>query len=115
CNPPAFPLSEQEIDAVSALPFVKAPRPSYTEPIPACEQIRTSITTHRGCFGGCAFCAISHHQGKFIQSRSEGSIIREIERLAKKPWFKGSVSDVGGPTANMYGLACGAQALQAKC
>jgi uncharacterized radical SAM protein YgiQ len=115
CNPPAFPLSEQEIDAVYALPFVKAPHPSYTEPIPACEQIRTSITTHRGCFGGCAFCAISHHQGKFIQSRSEGSIIREIERLAKKPWFKGSVSDVGGPTANMYGLACGAQALQAKC
>jgi uncharacterized radical SAM protein YgiQ len=115
CNTPSLPLSEQELDAVYALPFEKGPHPSYTEPIPACEQIRTSITTHRGCFGGCSFCAISHHQGKFIQSRSSDSIVREIERIAKKPWFKGSVSDVGGPTANMYGLACGAQALQVRC
>jgi uncharacterized radical SAM protein YgiQ len=115
CNTPSIPLSEEELDAIYALPFEKAPHPSYTEPIPACEQIRASITTHRGCFGGCAFCAISHHQGKFIQSRSADSIIREIERLAKQPWFRGSISDVGGPTANMYGLACGAQALQAKC
>jgi uncharacterized radical SAM protein YgiQ len=115
CNPPSFPLSEQELDVIYALPFVKAPHPSYTEPIPACEQIRTSITTHRGCFGGCAFCAISHHQGKFIQSRSIDSIIREIEKLAEQPWFRGSISDVGGPTANMYGLGCGATALQGDC
>jgi uncharacterized radical SAM protein YgiQ len=115
CNPPSLPLSEQELDSVYALPFVKAPHPSYTEPIPAFEQIRTSITTHRGCFGGCAFCAISHHQGKFIQSRSIDSIIREIKSLTGQPWFKGSISDVGGPTANMYGLGCGAPALQGKC
>ncbi|HTP65104.1 MAG TPA: YgiQ family radical SAM protein [Geobacteraceae bacterium] len=106
CNPPSLPLSEKELDAVYDLAFAKAPHPSYKEPIPAWEQIRCSITTHRGCFGGCAFCAIGHHQGKFIQSRSAGSIIREIERLAKEPWFRGSVSDVGGPTANMYGLEC---------
>jgi uncharacterized radical SAM protein YgiQ len=115
CNPPSFPLSEQELDEVYALPFVKSPHPSYTEPIPACEQIRTSITTHRGCFGGCAFCAISHHQGKFIQSRSIDSIIREIKSLTEQPWFRGSISDVGGPTANMYGLECGAPALQGEC
>ena len=115
CNPPSQPISEQELDAVYALPFVKAPHPSYREAIPAYEQIRTSITTHRGCFGGCAFCAIAHHQGKIIQSRSAGSIIREIEQLTKQPWFRGSVSDLGGPTANMYGLRCGAPDIQAGC
>lgn len=115
CNPAAIPLAEQELDALYALPFVKAPHPSYTEPIPACEQIKTSITTHRGCFGGCAFCAISHHQGKFIQSRSIDSIILEIKGLTEQPWFRGSISDVGGPTANMYGLGCGAPALQGEC
>jgi uncharacterized radical SAM protein YgiQ len=115
CNPPGMPLSEQELDGVYALPFTKAPHPSYREPIPAFEQIRTSITTHRGCFGGCAFCAITHHQGKIIQSRSAASIIREIERLSQHPWFRGSVSDVGGPTANMYGLRCSSPAAQAEC
>jgi uncharacterized radical SAM protein YgiQ len=115
CNPPSLPLSEQEIDSIYLLPFVKAPHPSYSEPIPACEQIRTSITTHRGCFGGCAFCAITHHQGKIVQSRSAGSIIREIERMTKQPWFRGSVSDLGGPTANMYGLSCRAPDIQARC
>ena len=107
CNPPAFPLSTAELDTVYRLPFTKAPHPSYTEPITACEQIRASITTHRGCFGGCAFCAITHHQGKFIQSRSETSILSEVARLGGMPWFKGSISDIGGPTANMYGLSCG--------
>jgi uncharacterized radical SAM protein YgiQ len=107
CNPPALPLSESQLDAIYALPFEKAPHPSYNEGIPAYEQIKTSITTHRGCFGGCAFCAISQHQGKIIQSRSESSIIHEIGRLAAMPWFKGSISDVGGPTANMYGMSCG--------
>ena len=115
CNPPSHPLSEQEIDSLYALPFLKAPHPSYAEPIPAHEQIRTSITTHRGCFGGCAFCAITHHQGKIIQSRSADSILREIIRLTEQSWFRGSVSDLGGPTANMYGLRCGAPDIQANC
>jgi len=106
-NPPAVPLAESEMDAVYALPFEKAPHPSYTEQIPAWEQIKTSITSHRGCFGGCAFCAIAMHQGKTIQSRSEGSVLAEVSELAGKNWFRGSISDVGGPTANMYGLSCG--------
>ncbi len=115
CNPPSLPLSTQELDAVYALPFTKGPHPSYTEPVPAWEQIRCSITTHRGCFGGCAFCAITHHQGKFIQSRSEASVLEELRRFTGYPWFKGSVSDLGGPTANMYGLACGNQAAGEQC
>ena len=115
CNPPAQPLSEKALDQIYALPFVKAPHPSYSAPIPAYEQIRSSITTHRGCFGGCAFCAITHHQGKTIQSRSEKSVLQELERLTALPWFRGSVSDVGGPTANMFGLSCGDQEAGANC
>ena len=84
CNPPALPLAEAEMDAIYALPFEKAPHPSYREPIPAWEQIKTSITSHRGCFGGCAFCAIAMHQGKTIQSRSEASILAEIRRIDPK-------------------------------
>jgi uncharacterized radical SAM protein YgiQ len=115
CMPPALPLSETEMDAVYGLPFEKAPHPSYREPIPAWEQIKTSITSHRGCFGGCAFCAIAMHQGKTIQSRSEASVIREIEGLARTPWFRGSISDIGGPTANMYGLSCGSPEALRSC
>ncbi|HJV66916.1 MAG TPA: YgiQ family radical SAM protein [Geomonas sp.] len=115
CNPPAEPLSEQALDALYALPFNKAPHPSYSAPIPAYEQIRNSITTHRGCFGGCAFCAITHHQGKTIQSRSQASILQELQRLAALPWFRGSVSDLGGPTANMFGLSCGDRKAGAVC
>lgn len=115
CNPPAWPVSQQALDAIYALPFAKAPHPSYKETIPAYEQIRNSITTHRGCFGGCAFCAITHHQGKTIQSRSEESVLKELERLAGFPWFRGSVSDVGGPTANMFGLSCGNADAGATC
>jgi uncharacterized radical SAM protein YgiQ len=107
CTPPALPLSESGMDAIYALPFEKAPHPSYQEQIPAWEQIKTSITSHRGCFGGCAFCAIALHQGRTIQSRSENSITTEVRELAVKTWFRGSISDVGGPTANMYGLSCG--------
>lgn len=107
CNPPALPLSEAEMDAVYALPFEKNPHPAYQEPIPAWEQIKTSITSHRGCFGGCAFCAITMHQGKTIQSRSKNSILTEIAAMTRKSWFRGTVSDIGGPTANMYGLGCG--------
>ncbi|MBU5638323.1 YgiQ family radical SAM protein [Geomonas sp. Red69] len=115
CNPPAWPLSQEALDAIYALPFVKAPHPGYKETIPAYEQIRNSITTHRGCFGGCAFCAITHHQGKTIQSRSERSVLQELEQLAALPWFRGSVSDLGGPTANMFGLSCGDPVAGANC
>lgn len=107
CNPPSMPLSEAELDAVYSLPYARASHPSYAEPIPAYDQIKSSVTTHRGCFGGCAFCAITHHQGKVIQSRSERSVTAEVERMVAMPWFRGSISDVGGPTANMYGLRCG--------
>lgn len=115
CNPPALPLSRQEMDAVYDLPFERAPHPAYREPIPAYEQIRCSVTTHRGCFGGCAFCAIGQHQGKFVQSRSESSVIREVRTLAAQPWFKGTITDVGGPTANMYAAVCRDTAVMEKC
>ena len=115
CNPPALPLSEAEMDSVYALPFEKSPHPLYTETIPAWEQIKTSITTHRGCFGGCAFCAINMHQGKTIQSRSNRSILAEIKILASKQWFRGSISDIGGPTANMFGLSCSNRDAMKKC
>ena len=115
CNPPAFPLTEAEMDAVYALPFEKGPHPAYLDAIPAWEQIKTSITTHRGCFGGCAFCAITMHQGKTIQSRSKRSILAEIAAMTRKSWFRGTVSDIGGPTANMYGLSCGNSEAMKKC
>ena len=114
-NPPSQPLTEAEMDAIYALPFEKAPHPSYREPIPAWEQIKTSITSHRGCFGGCAFCAIAMHQGRTIQSRSENSVVAEVRALTDKAWFHGSISDVGGPTANMYGLSCGDAAAGKVC
>jgi uncharacterized radical SAM protein YgiQ len=114
-NPPALPLSEAELDRIYALPFCRLPHPSYIEVIPAYEQIKFSITAHRGCCGGCAFCAITHHQGKTIQSRSLDSIRNEVDRLARHPEFRGTISDLGGPTANMYGLGCGDPAAQAAC
>jgi uncharacterized radical SAM protein YgiQ len=113
--PPAFPLPEEEMDRLYALPFRKIPHLSYREPIPAFEQIRFSITTHRGCFGGCSFCAITHHQGKFIQSRSEASILQEVDRMIDHGQFRGTITDVGGPTANMYGLSCGDESARAVC
>jgi len=114
-NPPATPLTQKELDRIYALPFIRLPHPSYTEPIPAFEQIKFSITSHRGCFGGCAFCAITHHQGKTIQSRSATSILEEVEHLTEHPQFKGTISDIGGPTANMYGLCCGNPEAEATC
>jgi len=113
--PPALPLSEQEMDHLYALPFSRQPHPSYREPIPAYLQIRHSITSHRGCFGGCSFCAIASHQGKRIQSRSIASIVEEVEAIAAQPDFNGTISDIGGPTANMYGLACGAPDQERIC
>jgi uncharacterized radical SAM protein YgiQ len=115
CNPPALPLTESEMDAIYALPFEKSPHPEYTETIPAWEQIKTSITSHRGCFGGCAFCAITMHQGKTIQSRSNSSILAEISAMTRKSWFRGTVSDIGGPTANMFGLGCNSSDAMMTC
>ena len=106
-NPPAMPLSGDELDRVYELPYARAAPPSYTEPIPALEPVRFSVVSHRGCFGACSFCALTHHQGRIIQSRSADSIVREVERMAKMPGFAGVVQDVGGPTANMYGIRCG--------
>ncbi len=105
-NPPALPLTTEELDRIYELPFTRAAHPSYREEIPALEPVRFSITTHRGCFGSCSFCALTHHQGRIIQSRSIESIVREAERLTELPGFKGVIQDVGGPTANMYGMSC---------
>ncbi|NOR50564.1 MAG: YgiQ family radical SAM protein [Desulfuromonadales bacterium] len=114
-NPPAMPLEEEQLDRIYALPFTKLPHPSHQEPIPAYGQIKFSITSHRGCCGGCAFCAITHHQGKTIQSRSAKSVQDELDRLSRHPEFRGTVTDVGGPTANMYGLHCSNPTAQAAC
>jgi uncharacterized radical SAM protein YgiQ len=106
-NPPASKLSTSELDSVYDLKFIKKPHPRYKgKKITAYEQIKNSITSHRGCFGGCSFCAIALHQGKGIQSRSRNSIIKEINQLSHTKEFNGTVSDIGGPTANMYGMFC---------
>ena len=105
-NPPALPLTAQELDRVYELPFTRKAHPSYRQPVPALEPVRFSVTSHRGCFGSCSFCALTHHQGRIVQSRSIPSIVREVTRIAGMPEFKGIVQDVGGPTANMYGLSC---------
>ena len=103
---PARPLSTPELDHIFELPFCRAAHPSYTRPISALEPVKFSITSHRGCFGSCSFCAITHHQGRIIQSRSIESIVREATQFTRIPGFKGIIQDVGGPTANMYGLTC---------
>ncbi|NPV62215.1 MAG: YgiQ family radical SAM protein [Methanotrichaceae archaeon] len=105
-NPPALPLSTEELDAVYEHPYSRNAHPSYRQPVPALEPVRFSITSHRGCFGSCSFCALTHHQGRIVQSRSLESILREAVRLTKMKGFKGIIQDVGGPTANMYGLTC---------
>jgi len=114
-TPPVLPLSQQEIDAAYDMPFTRRPHPSYTEPIPAHEMIKDSVTIMRGCFGGCTFCSITAHQGRIIQSRSQESILKEVEKLAADPDFKGHVSDVGGATANMYRMRCTRPDVEAKC
>ncbi|HVN74348.1 MAG TPA: YgiQ family radical SAM protein [Methanoregula sp.] len=105
-NPPAPPLSSDELDRIYELPFTRRAHPSYTQPVPALLPVQFSITTHRGCFGACSFCALSHHQGRIVQSRSVESILREAERIARMPEFKGIIQDLGGPTANMFGSYC---------
>ena len=115
-NPPYPPATQQEMDSFWDLPFTKLPHPRYRgKRIPAYDMIKFSINTHRGCFGGCNFCTIAAHQGKFIQSRSEKSIVSEAESLRNLPGFAGNISDLGAPTANMYGMAGKNQDLCAKC
>ena len=115
-NPTWPPATQEEMDSFWDLPYTKLPHPRYKgKHIPAFEMIKFSINTHRGCFGGCNFCTIAAHQGKFIQSRSEDSIITEIRGLNKLPGFAGNISDVGAPTANMYGMKGRNQELCAKC
>lgn len=114
-NPPSFPLSQAEMDAVYDLPFTRRPHPSYKEPIPAHEMIKDSVTILRGCFGGCTFCSITAHQGRIIQSRSQASVLKEVEKLAADPEFKGIISDIGGATANMYTMRCSRPEVEAKC
>ena len=116
-NPPPIPLTTPEMDGVFAAPFQRKPHPSYGDAkIPAFEMIRFSVNIMRGCFGGCTFCSITEHEGRIIQSRSEQSILSEIEEIRDKtPGFTGAISDLGGPTANMYRLACNDPEIEASC
>jgi len=104
-NPPYPPMTTAELDASFDLPYTRLPHPKYKDKrIPAYEMIKFSVNIHRGCFGGCAFCTISAHQGKFVVCRSKASILREVQQVAQQPDFKGYLSDLGGPSANMYGM-----------
>jgi len=114
-NPVVTPLSEPEMDAIYGLPFARRPHPGYRDKIPAFEMIKTSVTVMRGCFGGCTFCSITMHQGRPIQSRSQDSILREVKTIAKTPGFNGVISDIGGPTANMYKMRCSRPEVEALC
>ena len=115
-NPPPLPLTTPEMDRVYELPYQKLPHPAHqAHKIPAYEMIRFSVTILRGCFGGCSFCSITEHEGRIIQNRSEESILREVENLKQVPGFTGAVSDLGGPTANMYRLACKSREIEAAC
>ncbi len=116
-NPPPIPLATEEMDRVYDLPYARAPHPAYGDAkIPAWEMIRFSINIMRGCFGGCTFCSITEHEGRIIQSRSEDSILREIEAIRDRtPGFTGIISDLGGPTANMYRLKCKDPEIESSC
>ncbi len=116
-NPPYKTMTEKEIDRSFDLPYTRLPHPKYKKRgiIPAYEMIRFSINIHRGCFGGCSFCTISAHQGKFIASRSEKSIMNELEEVVQHPEFKGYISDLGGPSANMYNMKGKDESICAKC
>jgi uncharacterized radical SAM protein YgiQ len=116
-NPPPLPLATEELDSVFELPYTRLPHSSYGDArIPAYEMIRFSVNIMRGCFGGCSFCSITEHEGRIIQDRSEDSIIREVEAIRDKtPGFTGIISDLGGPTANMWRLACKSKTIEASC
>jgi uncharacterized radical SAM protein YgiQ len=106
-NPPARALAEAELDRIYDLPFTRREHPAYAAGVPALATVKTSIVTHRGCVANCNFCSIVYHQGKDIQSRSVASVVREAERIAAEPGFAGTINDVGGPSANMFGMSCG--------
>jgi uncharacterized radical SAM protein YgiQ len=116
-NPPPIPLATADMDAIYELPYARRPHPAYGDAhIPAYHMIRFSVAIQRGCFGGCTFCSITEHEGRIIQSRSEDSVIREIETIRDRvPGFTGVVSDLGGPTANMYRLHCKSAAVESAC
>jgi uncharacterized radical SAM protein YgiQ len=115
-NPPALPLDEGEMDGLYDLPFVRRPHWSYGgERVPAFDTIKHSIVTMRGCFGGCTFCSITEHEGRIIQSRSEGSVLREVRALSRMDDFGGTITDVGGPTANMYKMSCKDERTESAC
>lgn len=116
-NPPYPPMDVSEADRIYDLPFTYMPHPRYSKkgPIPAYEMIKFSVNIHRGCFGGCSFCTIAAHQGKFVTNRSEESIMREIDRIVQLPLFSGYLSDLGGPTANMYGMKGSDREMCNKC
>jgi uncharacterized radical SAM protein YgiQ len=116
-NPPPVPLSTEDMDGIYELPYARRPHPSYgSARIPAFHMIRFSVAIQRGCFGGCTFCSITEHEGRIIQSRSESSVIREIEQIRDTaPGFTGVISDLGGPTANMYRLHCKSKAIESAC
>ncbi len=116
-NPPPIPLTTKEMDAVFGLPYQRIPHPSYgSRKIPAYDMIRFSVNIMRGCFGGCTFCSITEHEGRVIQSRSRASVLKEIEEIRDKvPGFTGMISDLGGPTSNMYHLNCVSDEIQSSC
>lgn len=116
-NPPPYPLATKELDSVYELPYARLPHPEYgDEKISAYEMIRFSVSIQRGCFGGCTFCSITEHEGRIIQNRSEASILREVQEIRDHvPGFTGVISDLGGPTANMYRLACKSKTIETAC
>ncbi len=115
-NPPALPLSQDEMDRVYGLPYTRRPHPAYgRERIPAYEVVKDSVQIMRGCFGGCTFCSITMHEGRIIQSRSHESVLAEVRQIAANPRFGGVISDIGGPTANMYQMRCTRPEVEAVC
>ena len=114
-NSPALPLETSDMDSLYDLPFTRLPHWSYEEKIPAYETVKHSIVTMRGCFGGCTFCSITEHEGRVIQSRSAESVLREVRALRRMGDFRGVISDVGGPTANMYQMTCKSEAIEKSC
>ena len=116
CNPPPLPIAEEDMDRIYGLPYTRNPHPMYKgQKIPAFEVVKDSVTLMRGCFGGCTFCSITAHQGRIIQSRSQQSVLDELHRMARDPGFTGVVSDIGGPTANMYRMKCSRPEVEKMC
>ena len=115
-NPPPYPISQEDMDRIYGLPYTRRPHPIYgNRKIPAFETVKDSVTIMRGCFGGCTFCSITAHQGRIIQSRSKDSVLTELRTLGQDPSFSGTISDIGGPTANMYQMRCTRPEVEVKC